>query len=55
MRFPRAAVVIVCTALAACNDPPPVNDFRDLNKNGELDVYEDARMTVEARIDDLLQ
>jgi len=55
MRFPRAAVVIVCTALAACYDAPPVNDFRDLNKNGELDVYEDARMTVEARIDDLLQ
>jgi len=28
--------------------------FRDLNKNGELDVYEDARAPIEARIDDLI-
>ena len=28
--------------------------FRDLNKNGKLDVYEDARQPVEARINDLL-
>jgi beta-glucosidase len=28
--------------------------FRDLNKNGKLDVYEDARQPVEARIHDLL-
>jgi len=29
-------------------------DFRDLNKNGKLDVYEDTRQPVEARIKDLL-
>jgi beta-glucosidase len=28
--------------------------FRDLNRNGELDIYEDARKPVEARADDLL-
>lgn len=28
--------------------------FRDLNKNGKLDVYEDSRMPVDARVNDLL-
>jgi len=28
--------------------------FRDLNKNGSLDVYEDSRAELEARVDDLL-
>ena len=30
------------------------SDFRDLNKNGKLDVYEDPRQPIEARINDLL-
>jgi beta-glucosidase len=29
-------------------------EFRDLNKNGKLDPYEDKRRTVEVRIEDLL-
>ncbi|HEX4372768.1 MAG TPA: glycoside hydrolase family 3 N-terminal domain-containing protein, partial [Puia sp.] len=29
--------------------------FRDLNKNGKLDVYEDSRQPIEARINDLLK
>lgn len=29
-------------------------EFRDLNKNGRLDVYEDPRQPVEARVEDLL-
>jgi beta-glucosidase len=29
-------------------------DFRDLNKNGKLDIYEDLRQPVEARVEDLL-
>ena len=29
--------------------------FRDLNKNGKLDVYEDVRQPVELRIKDLLK
>lgn len=28
--------------------------YRDLNKNGQLDAYEDARQPVESRVDDLL-
>ena len=28
--------------------------FRDLNKNGKLDVYEDPRQLIEARVEDLL-
>lgn len=28
--------------------------FRDLNKNGKLDIYEDPRQPIEARIDDLM-
>jgi beta-glucosidase len=28
--------------------------YRDLNKNGKLDIYEDARQPVEARVEDLL-
>ena len=28
--------------------------FRDLNKNGKLDIYEDPRQPIAARIDDLL-
>lgn len=29
--------------------------FRDLNKNEKMDVYEDAKQPVEARINDLLK
>ena len=28
--------------------------FRDLNKNGKLDVYEDARQPIKLRVEDLL-
>ena len=28
--------------------------FRDLNKNGRLDIYDDARQPIEARVEDLL-
>ena len=28
--------------------------FRDLNKNGQLDIYEDSRKPVDARVNDLL-
>ncbi len=29
-------------------------EFRDLNKNGKLDIYEDPRQSIEARVEDLL-
>lgn len=32
----------------------PETAFRDLNKNGKLDVYEDSRQPVEARVKDIL-
>ena len=28
--------------------------YRDLNKNGKLDIYEDPRQPIEARVEDLL-
>ena len=28
--------------------------FRDLNKNGKLDIYEDNRQSIDARVDDLV-
>lgn len=31
------------------------HQFRDLNKNGKLDVYEDSRRTVDERVNNLLQ
>ena len=30
-------------------------NFRDLNKNGELDIYEDTRESVNSRVEDLLK
>lgn len=33
---------------------PQHNGYRDLNKNGRLDVYENPRANIDARIDDLL-
>ena len=29
--------------------------YRDLNKNGKLDIYEDRRQPIEARVEDLLR
>ena len=45
---------------ALLGDPAPVLTadgirYRDLNKNGKLDVYEDPRQEVEKRVEDLLQ
>ncbi len=54
MRFFRFAVPAVCSVIAACSDSQPPTEFRDLNKNGKLDVYEDITKTVDDRIDNLL-
>jgi len=40
--------------LASCGGPHESIAFRDLNKNGKLDVYEDVTQMVDARTDDLL-
>ena len=53
---PNAAVgMIAMLTICACNNSSVNEDFRDLNKNGRLDVYEDPNGPVENRIDDLLQ
>ncbi|HEY9008238.1 MAG TPA: glycoside hydrolase family 3 N-terminal domain-containing protein [Ohtaekwangia sp.] len=44
--------VVAITLLSACSDNTP---YRDLNKNGKRDVYEDSREPIDKRIDDLLQ
>ncbi|PWT76823.1 MAG: beta-glucosidase [Bacteroidetes bacterium] len=32
-----------------------ITHFRDLNKNGKMDVYEDSRQPIEARVNDILK
>lgn len=41
--------------LFACSTPPsePTASFRDLNNNGQLDIYENPNETLEARVDDI--
>ncbi|GGA81527.1 glycoside hydrolase family 3 protein [Puia dinghuensis] len=66
--IPVTALVAATLGLASCNQgasnatPGSVGQktadgysYRDLNKNGKLDVYEDTRQPVEARVDDLLK
>lgn len=43
------AVVVLMSGMSQ-----PVPAYRDLNKNGRMDVYEDATQPVEARVSDLL-
>lgn len=47
-------------AQARATPPPPIlnmdaHAFRDLNKNGALDIYEDSRQPIAARVEDLLR
>ena len=59
------AILALSAILAACNNSPSKNEdgtltingftFRDLNKNGKLDAYEDSRQPVEERVNDVLQ
>jgi beta-glucosidase len=54
MKLRRIAIYFLGFLLAACNGIPHASEFRDLNKNNHLDVYEDVAQPVDARIDDLL-
>ncbi len=52
-------VIAICNSfLAPKNKPsqknPHVPSFRDLNKNGKMDVYEDVHAPIEVRVNDLL-
>jgi hypothetical protein len=40
--------------LVACDIESRNQHFRDLNKNGRLDVYEDQSQPVEGRVTDIL-
>ncbi len=42
------------TSFPAKKNTPADNGFRDLNKNGKLDVYEDPKKPIEARVKDIL-
>ncbi len=47
-------IVLVEVLVTACTQKPTVA-YRDLNKNGKMDVYEDSTQSVEDRVNDLLQ
>lgn len=54
------AIIIICIAVIGFGWKIPSSKrhtpaFRDLNKNGKLDVYEDIKQPVDARISDLLK
>lgn len=59
------AIFGLALILPACNNGPKKNGdgtltingitFRDLNKNGKLDIYEDSRQPLEQRVSDILQ
>jgi len=59
------AILALSAILPACNNSPSKNEdgtltvngftFRDLNKNGKLDPYEDNRQPLEQRVNDVLQ
>ena len=51
-----AATLLILTAFGgfSCQQAADGYRYRDLNKNGKLDVYEDSRQPVSARVNDLL-
>src|SRR5579864_359775 len=54
--FSAAVVLMAVFGVISCNQGASNTvRYRDLNKNGKLDVYEDVRQPVEARVDDLLK
>lgn len=48
------AVTAICFAFTTFSHISKAT-FRDLNKNGKMDVYEDSKQPVEARVNDLLK
>ncbi len=52
------SLLVFCTvAVTSCNNGPgntPTPAYRDLNKNGKMDVYEDSSQPITKRVDDLL-
>jgi beta-glucosidase len=63
MRLSAAGLIMSAVGLFSCQTQVPNTQiiktidgysFRDLNKNGKLDIYEDIRQPVSARVNDLL-
>ena len=55
--LPASLVLLCAIAAASCNNTNTAGKettYRDLNKNGKMDVYEDRTQPVSARVDDLL-
>ncbi|HET9824893.1 MAG TPA: glycoside hydrolase family 3 N-terminal domain-containing protein [Chitinophagaceae bacterium] len=52
--FATVTILLTVIAFISWQKKKPV-DYRDLNKNGKMDVYEDSKQPVEARINDLLR
>ncbi|HTI06947.1 MAG TPA: glycoside hydrolase family 3 N-terminal domain-containing protein [Puia sp.] len=50
-------LLFILWAVPSCKDSSrhDTPTFRDLNKNGKMDVYEDRQQPLEARVDDLLK
>lgn len=44
----------LCGLVSSCSDAQHRVEYRDLNKNGQLDVYEDSTASTDARVADLL-
>jgi beta-glucosidase len=54
--LPAAALLSATLGFLSCNSGGSMApSFRDLNKNGKMDVYEDSSQSVDARVDDLLK
>jgi len=57
--LPAAALLAATLGFFSCNSgnssASGAPAYRDLNKNGKMDVYEDSSKPVEARVDDLLK
>lgn len=66
---PACLLILLMTGTSSCNNNAQKQSdstagtglkrddgqtFRDLNKNGKLDIYEDSRQPIEARVNDLL-
>jgi beta-glucosidase len=55
--LPAIALLAAALGFSSCNSggDTSAKTYRDLNKNGKMDVYEDSSQSVDARVDDLLK
>ena len=53
--MPLGLATVLFILFISFNYKPPPPAYRDLNKNGKMDVYEDKSQPIEKRIDDLIK